>query len=94
MDSLGSLDESTVFPMERPVVHCSYAFARMPRMKTAPAAGVNPAALDFRKSLLESLAVNEKSNNLAWQVWHGIPAKAGFALWEWGSLWRESVSGK
>jgi hypothetical protein len=94
MDLLGSLDACAVFPVERPVVHCSYAFARMPRMKTAPAAGVNPAALDFRKSLLESFALDEKFNHLAWQVCHGIPAKAGLAVREWGTLWRESVSGK
>ena len=31
---------------------------------------------------------------LARQVGHGIPAKAGFALWEWGTLWRECGSGK
>jgi uncharacterized damage-inducible protein DinB len=26
---------------------------------------------------------------LARQVGHSIPAKAGFGLWEWGTLWRE-----
>ena len=31
---------------------------------------------------------------LARQVGHGIPAKAGFALWEWGTLWRECGFGK
>jgi uncharacterized damage-inducible protein DinB len=31
---------------------------------------------------------------LARQVGHGVPAKAGFALWEWGTLWRECGSGK
>jgi uncharacterized damage-inducible protein DinB len=31
---------------------------------------------------------------LARQVGHGIPAKAGFALWEWGTLWRECGSSK
>jgi len=33
-------------------------------MKTAPAAGTNAAALDFRKSLLECFATNEKANQL------------------------------
>jgi uncharacterized damage-inducible protein DinB len=31
---------------------------------------------------------------LARQVGYSIPAKAGFALWEWGTLWRECGSGK
>jgi len=31
---------------------------------------------------------------LARQVGHGIPPKAGFALWEWGTLWRECGSSK
>jgi|SRR5579863_2688334 len=29
---------------------------------------------------------------LARQVGHPVPPKAGFGLWEWGSLWRESCS--
>ncbi len=45
-------------------------------MKTATAAGTNAAALDFRKSLLESFATNERANQLllsnvddqAWQA--------------------------
>lgn len=31
---------------------------------------------------------------LARQVGHALPAKVGFALWEWGSLWREAGFGK
>jgi uncharacterized damage-inducible protein DinB len=31
---------------------------------------------------------------LARQVGHAIPPKAGFALWEWGTLWRECGFGK
>jgi len=31
---------------------------------------------------------------LARQVGHGIPAQAGFALWEWGTLWRACGSRK
>lgn len=31
---------------------------------------------------------------LARQVGHGISPKIGFGLWEWGTLWRESGSGK
>jgi uncharacterized damage-inducible protein DinB len=30
---------------------------------------------------------------LARQVGHPVPPKAGFGLWEWGALWRESCSG-
>ena len=33
-------------------------------MKTALAAGMNAAALDFKKSLLESFATNESANQL------------------------------
>jgi uncharacterized damage-inducible protein DinB len=29
---------------------------------------------------------------LARQVGHPVPPKAGFGLWEWGTLWRESCS--
>ena len=53
-------------------------------MKTATAAGSSAAALDFKRSIVM----------LARQVGHGIPAKAGFALWEWGTLWRECGSHK
>lgn len=47
-------------------------------MKTATAAGTRPAALDFRKSLLESFAVNEKANqlllsNIEDAAWHAAP---------------------
>lgn len=31
---------------------------------------------------------------LARQVGHSLPPKAGFALWEWGTLWRERGFGK
>jgi len=31
---------------------------------------------------------------LARQVGHPVPAKAGFALWEWGTLWRQGASEK
>lgn len=31
---------------------------------------------------------------LARQVGHAIPAKAGFGLWEWGTLWRDAGFGK
>jgi uncharacterized damage-inducible protein DinB len=31
---------------------------------------------------------------LARQVGHPVPAKTGFGLWEWGSLWRECGFGK
>jgi len=31
---------------------------------------------------------------LARQVGHPVPPKAGFGLWEWGTLWRESCSGR
>jgi uncharacterized damage-inducible protein DinB len=31
---------------------------------------------------------------LARQVGHPVPAQTGFALWEWGSLWRECGFGK
>lgn len=31
---------------------------------------------------------------LARQVGHPVSPKAGFGLWEWGTLWRESSSGK
>ena len=31
---------------------------------------------------------------LARQVGHALPAKIGFGLWEWGTLWREAGSAK
>ena len=31
---------------------------------------------------------------LARQVGHALPAKIGFGLWEWGTLWRETGSAK
>jgi len=31
---------------------------------------------------------------LARQVGHSVPAKAGFGLWEWGTLWRDCGFGK
>jgi uncharacterized damage-inducible protein DinB len=31
---------------------------------------------------------------LARQVGHSLPAQTGFALWEWGTLWRECGFGK
>lgn len=31
---------------------------------------------------------------LAPQLGHPVPAKTGFGLWEWGTLWRECGFGK
>jgi hypothetical protein len=59
--------------------------------RTTP--GSQTPSLDLGKSLLETFSVNEKAM-LARQVGHPLPPQTGFALWEWGTLWRECGFGK